>query len=424
MRRLRVILLVVGILFLVAGVWEQDHFVSQGAVMATNVISQSKGAPSWDDLNYAHEFLQVDAQTGLVLKLTGFAILLSLFFLALRREGESKNHNILLPSLLGLGSGVCFAIFSVQAPVAKTVWWAMKAFATRLPSGLETRGLSELQNARFAEGIFSVTGSIVLAAGLFLLAAALMRYRRTTGKAIPILLAVPSLFIFLAQGREMPEVRCITWFDVLTKAGVFFYIAIIFSIVALAIFVRGLMVRKKAPEKMVLLTVALLVITGFLATAFWVTSLLKISAIHSSELQAVYRPAPLNIAEYSFPLEDSAFLFSICLMLCAVFLPILCAFSLRHLPEQTTETRPAGKPVFPLIAGGLTLIAFAAAGFFGLRENPYRTALRKVSLPYGLYSEFSDKEWVKDDLARIESEEGLSFLREMVNPRISEVASV
>jgi hypothetical protein len=407
-RRLRVFLFIVGVLLLVAGVYLQDG-VARGGLIALNVVSMSKGAPSWDDLNHGYEFSRPWAQTGLILKLIGLAILFSLFFLTLHREGGRKNGNTFLPTLLGLGSGICFAIFSVLAPLAKSVWWTIKPFAARLPSGLDTRGLSELQNARFAEGINSVTGAVVLAIGLFLLVAALVTYRHGTGKSILISSTAPSLFIFLAQGREMIEVSRGV------RAGVFFYIAIIFAIVAIAIFIRGLLVRKKAPGKMSLLTVALLVMTGCLALAFWITSLVEISAIHSSELHAVCQPVPPDIVNYYYPLVVSASLFYICLMLCAVFLPIMCAFSLRQTAEASGKTGGIRRSSLPLIALGVSIAAFLVAGFFGLGENPYKASLRKVSLPYGLSGGSSDKEWVKDDVARIESEEGLRFLREMVN---------
>jgi len=419
MRRLRIVLLVVGILFLVAGVYFQDG-VADGVVIAFNVISRSQGSPSWADLNGGYEFSQARARTGLVLKLTGFAILLSLFFVTLRREGGRKNRNTLLPSLLGLGSGICFAVSLVLAPTAKIAWWALtKALIIRLPSGLDTRGLSELLNARLAEGINSVTGAIVLAVGLFLLAAALVSYRRGIGKSISISLVAPSLFIFLAQGRQVLERRFFTYFDVVPIAGVFLFIAIAFGIVAIAIFIRALIVRKKAPEKMLLLTVALLVITGCLAVGFWVTSLVKIGAIHSSSpLYRMYQPAPSDITQWYFPLVVSASLFYGCLMLCAVFLPILCALSLKRSPDQTVETKPTGKPVFPLIAGVLTLIAFAVAGFFGLHENRFKTALRNVA-HYGpqfrIEREKDRPREVQSAMDVFESEEGLQFLRETMN---------
>ena len=65
MKAIKIILLVLGIILLVIGVYKQDGTL-MGLIVAMNVISRSEGAPSWQDVNASREVVLENDQTGMI----------------------------------------------------------------------------------------------------------------------------------------------------------------------------------------------------------------------------------------------------------------------------------------------------------------------------------------------------------------------
>jgi hypothetical protein len=276
--------------------------------------------------------------------------------------------------------------------------------------------LREIRNVYFAEAHTAISGAIVFAIGAFLLAAAVVFYRR---KRIP-LISIPAAVLFLlAQEKREAVSVTISWFDTILSEGVFSAIAaLLYPVVAFAIFVWALRARNKEPRRLSQLTVILLVITGCLALLFWATLAAKFNALRSESspiavTRSFYNHIS-NVRQITWSPIISGFSLSIVLMTSAIFLPILCAFSLRRRPRRTEDEQEGRKTSIPLIALIVTICAFAFVCLFGLLENRYKASLTKIALA-------EDEDWktwrerAKDDVARVESEEGLRFLRKMLN---------
>ena len=68
MKRLKIVLLILGIVFFAAGVWKQDEASLVGLIISVNVIEKSQGAPSWADINSGRELVRGREETGFILK--------------------------------------------------------------------------------------------------------------------------------------------------------------------------------------------------------------------------------------------------------------------------------------------------------------------------------------------------------------------
>ncbi len=406
MKTLKTILLILGIILLTAGVYKQDG-IAIGANAAFNVISKSAGAPSWADINHARSWAVPAAiRTGLVLKLAGLGLLFALFFAKLHATAKREELSVTLPALLGLGSAVCFAVFAALAPVARTIAWTWEVIAMDIPFGLDADSLQQLRNAIYTEANFAISGALVLSVALFLLIAALVSCRRRMARLVAMPAAFPALFLLTQEGREI-VVEEITWFGTIGRGGVFSVVASFVPLVFLVLFIWALTVRNKEPRTTSLLTILMATVTGCVGLFFWVSTMSHI---------APFRSLPQSAEAFSYheglkilcrPLVMTWVLYVV-LLASAIFIPILCAFSLRQPRKKSEKTEPAKKASLPLIAGVVAVIVFVVAGCLGFREDPYKESLREVSVYCG-------GEMPEEDVARIESQEGIKFLCETLH---------
>jgi len=410
MKTLKTILLIAGIILLAAGVWKQDLGPSTGVVVAFNVIVWTEGAPSWHDLAVADAVVEKSARTGMTLKLIAFAILFSLFFWQLYEGGRGVSA----ASMLGLGSAVCFALFTIAFPALRIVQWLIRSLVVRIPDSLDAQGVEQLRNAIFNQGYSAPMGVLFLAIALFLLAAALMAHRHRMVGAIHIPALTPGVFMLTQEGRAGRPERVITWFEILLQGGIFSIAVYILPIAFLAVFIWGLVIRNKKPHKTSLLATGLFLVTGFVTAAHWL--LLRPNIAHiRSVFESVEFASPAELAGSIQEILLSTFAVSFLLIACSVLLPVLCAFSLRVPRDKEKKGEKAGKSLFPLIAAGATIIILVFAGFLGSSEDPHKKSVKELALAVAEGHLGREKD---EHVARIESEGGFRFLRGMMaNPR-------
>ena len=405
MKRLKTVLLILGIVLLAAGVWKQDEASLVGLIISVNVIEKSQGAPSWADINSGRELVRGREETGFILKLVGLAILFALFFLKMHQAGNKEGVNTKVPTAVGLGSAICLAVYAAWAPISKFGYWVADSFVFQVPSA-NARVFEPMRDAYLSQGSTAVTGLIFLAIGLFLLAYALITYRRGANRLIAAPIIAPAAFLAL-QERAVIEEETITGWETLLRGGYFTVIGWVLLVVSLMFFVWALIVRNKKPDKSSLLTIALLVIAGGSAVVFWILWLLHVGNVETTGTGYPFFLPPAQV----MPLV-SMYMFSVFLLFSSIFLPILCAFSLRRQPEKVDKITKTGKLSFPVTAGGIALIALLVAGFVGLRRDPYKELLSKV----GLVFPGDPTEYMQDkNLQTLESEESLQRLLKMLN---------
>jgi hypothetical protein len=412
MKKFKTALFILGIILLVAGVYFQDLGISSDAVDTFNVISPSQGAINWNDFNYVRSLsVPGSVLTGLVLKLVGLGLLFVLFFIRLSVACRGEGSRTTLPALLGLGSAVCFAAFTALAPVARTITWTWEFFATNILLVLDAEGLLQLGRGVYAQAMAAVLGALILSVGFLLLAAALVVHHRGRIRLIPPTAAVPVIFI-LAQGRA---VRTVSPFDSFFSSGAFSIVASLVPAVFLILFIWGVTVRNSRPRRNLLPTVIMTVVAGCVALIFWITTL-----AHLAPLRSPPQPTGRVVWGFILPLHGlhaRSWSLSTLLFASALFIPILCAFMLRRLPEEPEKTETGKKPLLPLIAGAAAVAVLVIAGYLGFRQSPYKTALQEVSIQLGIEGGLCPPH-VEDEQALLDSEEGMDFLLSTIrNPR-------
>jgi hypothetical protein len=422
-KKRRLILLIAGILVLTAGVWVQDVRLSFGGIRAVTIISESRFKPGWDDINVGYyDWAHGATRLGLVLKLAGLGILFFLFFARLYKAGRKEKVDVTRSMQLGIGSVVCFAFAAVSSPASGIVTWTMRVFATRVPDSLGGAGLEQLRSALFAEGMFAIPGALALAAGFLLLGAALVVYRRLTLGGVSLPAAAPAMFL-LARRQPAFEQPGITYGKLVLAGGVFSVLASFFPLAGLVIFIWALIVRNREPRRTSQLTVVLTGVAGLLAVIFWISVLVSLGG---SALGFERFTSAEQHADFGLPPVSSGFYLAAVLFFSSIFLPILCAFSLRRQPQENTEpaedkeTREEEEPGdaktsrLYLTARVVVIASVLIAGFFGLYENSYRASLRRVSLE----DERMGITAPAGDLNRLETDDGVEFLRTVLaNPR-------
>jgi len=404
MKAVKIPLLVLGIILFMTGVYYQDGSLT-GAVVALNVISRSQGVPSWQDINYSREYIQERERIGLVLKLTGLAILFGLFFLKMHQVSKKYKTIIGLPTLLGVGSAACFVAYVLMAPSAKIGEWLRGSLVFVHPAGLDARGLEQIRDAYLGQGVHAITGMLLFAGALFLLAGALLVYRRGIVKLISAPTAIPVLF--LITQREVSEIIT-SWdtIDTIKTGGLLSFVMGILLILLVLFFIWAMIVRNKKPVKSSLLTVLLLVTIGCGIAAFWILLRMHISRANPAHLSFLSGATMHDVyQDLVVPIIAGALLTNV-LLLSSIFLPILCAFSLRT-PCVSEKDKHSSPSRLPLIAMLVMLSVFVVAGFFGLRTNPYKESLGAFGNMLG--------DVAPEHRKRLESEDGLHVLQSIMN---------
>ncbi len=421
MNRRNLVLLVAGIAVLAIGTWYQDLRLSFGGVEAASIISQSAGWPGWDDINIGYyDWAHGVSRVGLVLKLAGLGIL---FFLFLRRVSEENRERPRIAAhaaMLGAGSAACFAFAAVSSPATGIVTWTLKTVASPVYNISEGPGLEALRSAVFSEGLSAISSAILLTAGFFLLAGAIYVYRKGRGWSLPAASAAPA-FVLLAHSRLRPEELGVSYGSLPFHGSVFTFLAALFPIAAVAIFIWALTVRKTRPGKASMLAVVLPVVAGLLCALFWGWTL---GVLRSSSAGFERFQSAEEIGRFVFAPITSGYLLAVIMLFSSILVPILCAFALR--PREEQEEMPAAEeqgrsPVF-LRARVAVLAALVIAAFAGLYESGYRASLRRVSV--ALRERRNPEEYkaarksAGSDIARLETDGGMEFLRSlMLNPR-------
>ncbi len=430
------VLFIVGIVLLAVGIWLQDIHVSVAYMGVVNVMTRSMVIPRSSSIMCGLSGVQPYIRGGMALKLTGLAMLLGILVSRLQARAGKDSKKL---TRLALAASVCFALATVFSPPAGLTAWTMRVFAARFAL-LDSPGYEAIQSSVFAAGFFAVIWALVLAAGFLLLALIVRHYVRGRS-VVPTAGIVAPAALVLAGGLDAfgrPETD---YGQIVSQAGSFQYIGSLLIVLAVVLFIWALAVRNRDRRRNALLAFGLAVVAGVSAVLFWVFVLVHMSG---PGMAAEGVPSEESIGQFGYPPIAAAMQMSGIMLLSAVFLPILFAFLLKRpgdedLPRKLKTAAGSRIPVIAVIA------VFAVSGAAGLYENPRRSALRSACVEVsgrdsgdvggdGLIYEKGEEwrfyaggmphdctweeEWEKplqdSSVTRLESKEGLDFLREML----------